>query len=125
MPDYAAAIFDEAHEIEDVAGQYFGMSVSNLQIQEVIKDTAAVSRRKLFATPELDRGLIQLGDRTEAFFGLFPREGRQGFNQQEAFLARHDLEYRELLLALDTLAARLELVPGTLKTFCRWCAAPN
>ena len=115
LPDYAAVIFDEAHEIEDVAGQYFGMSVSNLQIQEVIKDTAAVSRRKLFATPELDRGLIQLGDRAEAFFGLFPREGRQGFNQQEAFLARHDLEYRELLLALDTLAARLELVQGAIE----------
>ncbi len=115
LPDYAAVIFDEAHEIEDVAGQYFGMSVSNLQIQEVIKDTAAVSRRKLFATPELDRCLIQLGDRTEAFFGLFPREGRQGFDQQEAFLARHDLEYRELLLALDTLAARLELVQGAIE----------
>ena len=115
LPDYAAVIFDEAHEIEDVAGQYFGMSVSNLQIQELVKDAAAVSRRKMFATPELDRGLIQLGDRTEAFFGLFPREGRQGFNQQQAFLARHDLEYRELLLALDTLTARLELVQGAVE----------
>ncbi len=28
IPDYDAVIFDEAHEIEDVAGQYFGMSVS-------------------------------------------------------------------------------------------------
>src|SRR5579875_1607394 len=57
LPDYSAVIFDEAHEIEDVAGQYFGMSASNLQIQELIKDTAAISRRKFFATPEIDRSL--------------------------------------------------------------------
>jgi ATP-dependent DNA helicase DinG len=30
LPDYGAVIFDEAHEIEDIAGQYFGMSISNL-----------------------------------------------------------------------------------------------
>ena len=30
LPEYPAVVFDEAHEIEDVAGQYFGMSVSNL-----------------------------------------------------------------------------------------------
>src|SRR5579871_6079223 len=28
LPDYNSVIFDEAHEIEDIAGQYFGFSVS-------------------------------------------------------------------------------------------------
>ena len=37
LPDYSAVIFDEAHEIEDIAGQYFGISVSNLQIQELVE----------------------------------------------------------------------------------------
>ena len=50
LPDYSAVVFDEAHEIEDIAGQYFGISISNLQIQELIKDTAGISRRKLFAS---------------------------------------------------------------------------
>ena len=112
IPDYAAVIFDEAHEIEDVAGQYFGLSVGNLQVQELIKDTAAVARRKFFSTPDLDRGLIQLGDRSEEFFRLFPQEGRQGFRDHEGFLARHEDEYREVLLALDVLSAKLELVQG-------------
>ena len=115
LPEYDAVIFDEAHEIEDVAGQYFGLSISNLQIHELVKDTAAISRRKLFATPELDRGLIQLGDRCDEFFGLFPHEGRQGFNQHEEFLAANETSYRELLLALDTLSARLELVQGAVE----------
>jgi ATP-dependent DNA helicase DinG len=113
LPDYSAVIFDEAHEIEDIAGQYFGMSVSNLQIQELVKDTAAVSRRKLFASPELDRALIHIGDRAEGFFHLFPQEGRQGFREQKSFLSIHEDVYRELLFALEALCARLELVgPG-------------
>jgi ATP-dependent DNA helicase DinG len=115
LPDYSAVIFDEAHEIEDVAGQYFGMSVSSLQAHELIKDAAGISRRKLFATPELDRLFIQLGDRSEEFFALFPQDGRQGFRAQEEFLAEHESSYRELLFALEALAARLELVEGAIE----------
>ncbi len=114
LPDYSAVIFDEAHEVEDVAGQYFGISVSNLQIQELVKDAASISRQKLFATPELDRSLIHLGDRTENFFQLFPQEGRQGFRDHENFLANHEDTYGELLFALETLCTRLELVQGAI-----------
>ena len=109
LPDYAAVVFDEAHEIEDVAGQYFGIRVSNTQIQELIRDTAATSRRKFFSTPELDRAMVQLNERTEFFFHLFPQEGRQGFNAHEAFLEQNEDAYRELLLSLDLLSAQLEL----------------
>ena len=55
IPDYAAAILDEAHEIEDVAGQYFGVSISSYQFQELQRDIAAVARRKEFGTQELER----------------------------------------------------------------------
>ena len=40
IPEYAAVVFDEAHEIEDVAGKYFGASVSNYQFQELVRDIA-------------------------------------------------------------------------------------
>ncbi|MBV8552039.1 MAG: DEAD/DEAH box helicase [Acidobacteriaceae bacterium] len=112
LPEYSAVIFDEAHEIEDVAGQYFGMTVSNLQIQELVKDTAAISRRKLFATPELDRNLIQITDRAEEFFRLFPQEGRQSFSDHDRFLGQHEETYREILFVLDALCTRLELIEG-------------
>ncbi len=115
LPEYAAVIFDEAHEIEDVAGQYFGMSVSNLQVQELVKDTGSVSRRKLFAAPELDRSLVQLAERGEDFFRLFPHDGRQGFPDREGFLAQHETAYSEFLLALETLCGRLELVDGAVE----------
>jgi ATP-dependent DNA helicase DinG len=104
-------IFDEAHEIEDVAGQYFGMSVSNLQVNELVKDTAAIARRTHFSTPELDRALIYVGDRSEEFFTLFAGEGRRGFRDHEAFLDRHGASYRELLVGLDLVTSQLELAP--------------
>jgi ATP-dependent DNA helicase DinG len=44
IPDYAAVIFDEAHEIEDVAGQYFGISVSNYQLTDIRRDIASLAR---------------------------------------------------------------------------------
>jgi len=115
LPDYEAVIFDEAHEIEDVAGQYFGLSVSNLQVHELVKDVAAVSRRKQFATPELDRSLIQLGDRCDEFFALFPHEVRQGFRNHKQFLHANDAVYSELQLALKTVSARLELVQNAVE----------
>jgi ATP-dependent DNA helicase DinG len=115
LPGYSAVIFDEAHEIEDVAGQYFGVSVSNFQIDDLVRDTADISRRKLFATPELDRSLIQLRDRAAEFFELFPAEGRHGFRDQDQFLANHESGYDELLFALDALCARLELVEGAIE----------
>ena len=38
LPEAAAVIFDEAHELEDVAGNYFGISVSNLRVEELARD---------------------------------------------------------------------------------------
>jgi ATP-dependent DNA helicase DinG len=109
LPKYSAVIFDEAHEIEDVAGQYFGISVSNLQIRDLVQDTAALARQKLFATPELDRALVVLGDRSESFFALFPAEGRQAFRDQEWFLERYEAHYQELLNSLKLVAGHLEI----------------
>jgi ATP-dependent DNA helicase DinG len=114
LPDYSAVIFDEAHEIEDIAGQYFGISVSNLQVQELIKDTSAISRQKFFSTPELDRALIHLGDASEHFFALFPQDGRQAFRNHERFLEQHEQTYTELLFGLDVLCSRLELVQNAI-----------
>ena len=115
LPEYSAVIFDEAHEIEDVAGQYFGMSVSNLQIQHLIRDTAAIARRKQFATADIDRALIYLGDRSEEFFSLFPAEGRYGFTAHEQFLDQNGTSYRELNVALDLLSTQLELAPQAIE----------
>src|SRR5436853_3162151 len=50
LPEVGAVIFDEAHELEDVAGSYFGVSVSNLRIEDLARDVeASLMRNKMLS----------------------------------------------------------------------------
>src|SRR5258708_29475210 len=90
IPDYGAVIFDEAHDIEDVAGQYFGTTVSTYQFEELARDVAAVAHRKNFGSKELDRILMTLAERSAHFFTLFgAADWRSGFRAQAAFLMKY------------------------------------
>ncbi|MEO8027161.1 MAG: ATP-dependent DNA helicase [Bryobacteraceae bacterium] len=111
IPEYGAVIFDEAHEVEDVAGAYFGVGVSSHQITDLERDIGALARRKDFGSEDLDRILAILSDRSHNFFSLFgDAEGRTGFHQHAAFLEQHEQKYRDILLALDLIGSHLELV---------------
>ncbi len=111
IPDYAAVVFDEAHEIEDVAGQYFGISLSSHQLNDLLGDIGALARRKNFGSAELDRVLDGVRDRATVLFATLPGgEGRTGFRDHADFLERHDREYLDLLRSLELLATQLELV---------------
>src|SRR5260370_5847031 len=111
IPEYAAVVFDEAHEIEDVAGKYYGAVVSNYEIEELVRDIAAVSRAKQFGSGELDRMLETLDDRAEQFFALFGEsEGRVGFKGHTAFFEKHQDKYDDVQRALELIATHLQLV---------------
>jgi ATP-dependent DNA helicase DinG len=111
IPEYAAVVFDEAHEIEDVAGKYFGAGVSNYQFQELARDVAAISRVKQFGSGELDRTLMTLDEHAARFFDLFgPSEGRVSFKGHTAFFEQHEDEYQGVQLALELLSTHLQLV---------------
>ncbi len=111
LPEYGAVIFDEAHELEDVAGQYFGVSVTSYQFDELVRDVTSVSHRKDFSSAELGRILLMLSDRAAHFLGLFEAaDGRTGFRSQEAFLIKHEEVYRDVLAGLELVALQLELI---------------
>jgi ATP-dependent DNA helicase DinG len=111
IPDYAAVVFDEAHEIEDIAGQYFGVSISNYQFQDLNRDVAALSRRKDFGSQELDRILDVVRDRAEIFFALFGEtEGRTGFRGHHEFLENYQDKYDDVQRVLELLGTHLQLV---------------
>ena len=111
IPEYAAVVFDEAHEIEDVAGKYFGVGVSSYQFQELVRDIAAVSRAKHFGSGELDRILDTLSDRAEQFFALFGEtEGRVGFKAHTSFFEQHAEAYDDVERALELISTHLQLV---------------
>ena len=46
LPEAAAVVFDEAHELEEVASSYFGLSVSNIRFEELARDTDVLLRGK-------------------------------------------------------------------------------
>jgi ATP-dependent DNA helicase DinG len=82
LPDYSVVIFDEAHEIEDVATQYFGIMVSNYRLEELIRDSVKALADTGSESTYLSRQLEQLSARALAFFSLF--RGREGkYSMQE------------------------------------------
>ena len=107
LPEYWAVIFDEAHEIEDIAGQYFGVSVSSYQIAELRRDVAVISRLKQFGSPELDRILERLEELAQLFFASLPGvEGRAAFTSREALRQE---EYTDFLGAIELVSLTLQL----------------
>ena len=44
LPEYSAVIFDEAHEIEGVASDYFGRQISNYRFEELARDAEQAMR---------------------------------------------------------------------------------
>jgi len=110
LPEYSAVVFDEAHEMEDVASDYFGRQVSNYRFEELARDTEHVLRVQGLATPPLLKRSAQLKERTRSFFDRFPaKEGRFAFDAGEraAFLEHHREAYEHLLQAVKRLEADL------------------
>ena len=111
IPEYSAVIFDEAHEIEDVAGDYFGVRVSTYQIEDLARDVSNLARQKQFGSQELDRIVNTVLDRSQGFFLLFgSTDGRSGFRGHQAFLEKNHEKYDDIQLALELLATHLELI---------------
>ncbi|HEV2379696.1 MAG TPA: ATP-dependent DNA helicase [Terriglobia bacterium] len=101
LPDYQAVVFDEAHELEDVATRYFGMQFSNYRLEELARDTDHTLREKDLRSAEVGNAVADLRRRAETFFTLFPsREGRFAFQNREQFLEANRAAYGSLLNAL-------------------------
>ena len=77
LPDYSVLVFDEAHEIEDVATQYFGVMISNYRIEELIRDADRVLTETGASSAFLTGQLAKLAERSREFFARFQsKEGR-------------------------------------------------
>src|ERR1700678_2181118 len=112
LPEAAAVIFDEAHEIEDVAGNYFGISVSNLRVEDLARDGEASLQHNRMFSAALSGALGSLRERSQFFFSLLPAgEGRVFFDTRREFLEENGDEFLALNQALTRLAGELEGLP--------------
>src|ERR1035437_3207549 len=113
LPEAAAVVFDEAHELEEVASSYFGLSVSNIRFEELARDTDALLRGKEGAE-SLPAVTQQLRERARMFFAGLPMsgDGRQPFTGREEFLETSGDLYMAVRATLRRLEAEMEGLTG-------------
>jgi ATP-dependent DNA helicase DinG len=109
LPDAGIVIFDEAHELEDVAGSYFGIAVSAARLEELGRDVEGALQRNRMYTPALSGAIQSLRERAGFFFSLLPEgDGRFAFENRREFLEENGDEFVGLRQALARIAAELE-----------------
>jgi ATP-dependent DNA helicase DinG len=125
LPEYSAVVFDEAHEMEDVASDYFGQQISNFRFEELARDADHAMRLSKTGSPTLLRRTQRIREKSRAFFDSFPpRGGRFPFTRQEreAFLEQNREAYDALLnacKAMETEFAALTQKPEELTRIAR------
>ena len=113
LPEAAAVVFDEAHELEDVASNYFGLSVSNVRFEELARDTDVLLRGKEGAG-NLPAVTQQLRERARMFFAGLPMagDGRQPFTGREEFLETSGDLYMAVRATLRRLESEMDGLKG-------------
>jgi ATP-dependent DNA helicase DinG len=112
LPDAAAVIFDEAHELEDVAGNYFGISVGNLRVEELARDVESWLQQNQKMSPSLSGAIGSLRDRSQLFFSLLPPgDGRFAFDGRREFLEENGDEFLTFNQSLTRVASELGGLP--------------
>jgi ATP-dependent DNA helicase DinG len=122
IPDYGAVIFDEAHLIEDIAADYFGLQVSSFQIDEMIRDTDQLPIDDAMVTSSLTKICARVAGHAEQFWHRFSQgrggEGRFPLGADNFFVRDRDGEkrptplgdaYRQLDDSLARLVAELDV----------------
>ncbi len=112
LPDVDAVIFDEAHELEDVASSYFGINLSNLRFEELARDLETMLRARQAYSSSLKSTGDMLRERARMFFGALPLTGesRAQFTGRDQFLEEQGELYLGLKNALQRLEGELERV---------------
>ena len=107
IPDYDAIVFDESHQIEEIATHYFGMSVSNYRLDELTRDIM----RELKQAECNPRHFQSLLDKLQACYPPF----FQHFNSKQPRyrLRQHHLT-GEVLTALSALLNSLAALSSSL-----------
>jgi ATP-dependent DNA helicase DinG len=112
LPEFSAVIFDEAHELEDVAGSYFGVTVSNLRFDDLARDTEITLRMKNALPAAVIQACANLRERSQFFFALLPQgDSRFAFTSRAEFMEENGDEFLSVMNAITRLISELEVIP--------------
>jgi ATP-dependent DNA helicase DinG len=67
IPEAEVMIFDEAHQLPDIASQYFGQSLSSRQLLDLAKDITIAYRTELKDTQQLQKCADRLAQSAQDF----------------------------------------------------------
>ena len=112
LPSADCFILDEAHQLPDVAGNFFGVSLSGRQLTELARDCVTEYHREAKDTPELlERAerLKQAARDLRLAFGLDVRRGAWSEVSDNASVTAH---LEALLETLEHLAEALRAIEG-------------
>ena len=113
IPSCAYAVIDEAHQLEDVATQYFGIALSNYRLEELARDSRRVLGAEQLADVEtvddVARSVDRMTEQARVFFGTLMLVGVPGDRTRvtSEHLSPADEPARQLLRELDLLARAL------------------
>lgn len=123
LPDACAVIFDEAHELEEVASNYFGIGLSTTRFDDLARDTETLLRSKEATSSGIESALATLKERARMFFAALPASadanagysaavgpGRMPFVGRADFLESSGDVYLSVVNALTRLEGELERV---------------
>lgn len=109
LPEFGAAIFDEAHDLEDIASSYFGVTVSDLRFAELVRDVETTLKLKGLFTSDVQRAAAGLRESAQVFFSVLPPgDGRFPFDTRREFLEENGDQYSALQAALQRLVSALQ-----------------
>ncbi|AHG83746.1 ATP-dependent helicase [Bibersteinia trehalosi USDA-ARS-USMARC-189] len=91
IPDAELVVFDEAHQLPDIASQYFGLSLTSRQLFDICKDTNIVYRTELKDAKQLGTAADHL-QKVIQDFRLLLGDGSVRGNLREIFNDRKVVE---------------------------------
>lgn len=132
LPAAGAVIFDEAHEMEDIASNFFGIGLSTQRFDELARDVETMMRARQASTAAIENATATLRERARLFFAALPYDasraagdsittldaqpnsspyaglGRMPFEQRDEFLEERGDTYTGALNALSRLESELD-----------------
>ena len=109
IPSCATLVVDEAHQLEDVATQYFGIAVSNYRIDDLIRDVEST----VMLTPDMLEATSRVTERSRTFFSAMSMARMEAAESKARYNSETFIDYFQdgamLAGALEGLEATLVL----------------
>jgi ATP-dependent DNA helicase DinG len=109
LPKAKTVIFDEAHQIPDIASIFFGKNISTSQISEIVQDGFQIYLKHMKDVSDFEPFLNDLDKANKDFRLVFPRESNRYPYQKISSFNRFESSYLELIEKLKKMIELLTL----------------